>query len=317
MAFMLATLFAFALLVTLAGFFLSYKSHAHDQNVTFTQRRPAPKRRVIESQQRVASTPRTISRYDIPQFERAGRMVGARSNPALSIPSLGGRLRRRETGEPVPWRVVVIGGVSIFVLGLFALNLVLPHNPVFNLTWLSNSSPSQTTPAASPPKLYGASQNLARLGQLDPGQYNSTADYNLWAYSACSTAAMTEVINSYGHHYRIADVLKVEAGLGEITPSLGLVEDVGVARTMTKFGFNTSWGYSLSYDQVVATANRGQPVIVSWPPSRYDGGHLVVVIGGNSQTIIIADSSLYDRHSLSRAQFMKWWAGFSAVATPQ
>ena len=318
MAFMLVTLFAFALLVTLAGFFLSYKSHAHDQNRTLTQRRPAPRRRVIENQRRVASIPRTISRYDIPHFERAGRMMGDRSNPALSIPSMGGRLRRREAGEPVPWTVVVIGGVSIFVLGLFALNLVLPHNPVFNLTWLSNSSPpAQTTPAASPPKLYGASQNLARLGQLDPGQYNSTADYNLWAYSACSTAAMTEVINSYGHHYRIADVLKVEAGLGEITPSLGLVEDVGVARTLTKFGFNTSWGYSLSYDQVVATANRGQPVIVSWPPSRYDGGHLVVVIGGNSQTILLADSSLYNRHSLSRAQFMKWWAGFSAVATPQ
>lgn len=315
MPFMLVTLFAFALLVTLAGFFLSYKSHARNQKVTITERHPAPRRRVIEDQRRVTGIPRTISRYDIPRFERAGRMLGDRSNPALSIPSLGGRLRRRQAGEPVPWTVVVIGVVSVFVLGLFAFNLVMPHNPVFNLTWFSNSAPPQTTPAPAP-KLYGASQNLVRLGQLDPGQYNSTADYNQWGYSACSAAAITEVINSYGHHYRIADILKVEAALGEITPALGLVEDVGVARTMAKFGFNTNWGYKLSYDQVIAAANRGQPVIVSWPPARYDGGHIVVVTGGNSQTVLLADSSLYNRHSLSRAQFMKWWAGFSAVATP-
>ena len=108
----------------------------------------------------------------------------------------------------------------------------------------------------------------------------------------------------------------MEAAIGEITPALGLVEDVGVANTMTKFGFKTNWGYSLSYDQVIATANRGEPVIVAWPPSRYDGGHLVVVVGGTSQTVFLADSSRYDRHSLSRAQFMTWWAGYSAVATP-
>ncbi len=127
---------------------------------------------------------------------------------------------------------------------------------------------------------------------------------------------MTEVINSYGHHYRIAHMLKVEASLKEITPALGLVEDAGVARTLTKFGFNTNWGYSLTYDQVVATANQGQPVIVAWPPARYEGGHLVVVLGGNSETVFLADSSLYNRHSLSCAQFMTWWAGFSAVDTP-
>jgi hypothetical protein len=161
-----------------------------------------------------------------------------------------------------------------------------------------------------------ASARLERISQLDPGQYSSQQDYRLWSLSACSTAAMTEVINAYGHHYRIADVLKVEAALGEITPTLGLVEDSGIARTMAKFPFKTAWGYSLLYDQVVAIANLGEPVVVSWPPSRYPGGHLVVVVGGTSQSISIADSSLYNRHSLSRAQFMAWWAGFSAVITP-
>lgn len=313
MPFMLVTLFAFALLVTLAGFFLSFKSNVQGQDVLFMQ--PRAGRRVMDERRRADGVHRRMP--PVPPYERNVRVVGNRASRALSIPSLGGSLGRRQAGEPVPWSVVVIGIISLFVLSLFAFNLVMPHNPVFNLTWLSNNSQDQSTPAANAPTLYGASQNLARIGQLDPAQYNSAQDYSLWSYSACSTAAMTEVINAYGHHFRIADILKVEASLGEITPSLGLVEDVGVARTMAKFGFNTNWGYSLSYDQVIATANQGEPVIVSWPPSRYTGGHLVVVLGGNSQTIVIADSSRYNRHSLTRAQFMAWWAGFSAVATPQ
>ena len=311
MSFILVTLFLFALIITLAGFFLSVKSQTDAESTLMVRPRSRPRQRISEQGRRAASMTRGM---------QSARLVGGRSNAALAISSPGERVRvgRRQTGEPVPWSVVAVGASSIFVLALFLFHMVMPHSAIFNLALFSNGVPqSQPSPSANPPKLYGASQNLVRLSQLDPSQYNSTADYSLWAYSACSTAAMTEVINAYGHQYRIADILKVEASLKEITPSLGLVEDIGVARTMAKFGFNTNWGYSLSYDQVVATANRGQPVIVSWPPSRYAGGHLVVVIGGNSQTVYLADSSRYDRHSLSRAQFMTWWAGFSAVATPQ
>ena len=173
-------------------------------------------------------------------------------------------------------------------------------------------SAAPTSPGPSPQPQH----RLVRIGQLDPAQYTSQAEYQEWAYSTCSTAALAEVFNFYGHRYRIHDVLAVQAQLGEITPALGLVENVGIARTAAKFGFQTSWGFTLSYDQVIAAANHGEPVIVGWPPSRYPGGHLVVVIGGNSQTVRIADSSRYDRSSLSRAQFMKWWAGFSAIVTP-
>ena len=33
-----------------------------------------------------------------------------------------------------------------------------------------------------------ASQQLARISQLDPNQYSSNVEFNTWAYSACSTA---------------------------------------------------------------------------------------------------------------------------------
>ena len=151
---------------------------------------------------------------------------------------------------------------------------------------------------------------MVRLGQLDPGQYNSTQEYNSWAYSACSAAAMTEVLNAYGHHYRVTDILKVESQIGEITPELGLVEESGIARTVARFGFKTAWGHNLSLDNVIDIANHGRPVIVGWPPDRYAGGHLLVVTGGNSNYVYLADSSSYNYHSLSRHKFLSWWKAF-------
>jgi Peptidase_C39 like family len=161
-----------------------------------------------------------------------------------------------------------------------------------------------------------ASQQLVRIWQLDPNQYSSIDEFNTWAYSACSTASMTEVFDAYGYHYRITDVLKVEAQIGEITPQQGLIEEAGIQRTAAQFGFKTSWGHTLSLDQVITTANQGKPVIVSFPPDRYDGGHLLVVIGGDSNFVYLADSSGWNRHSLARWQFLNWWEGFSAVVTP-
>jgi hypothetical protein len=162
-----------------------------------------------------------------------------------------------------------------------------------------------------------ASQQLVRISQLDPAQYNSPEEYNTWAYSACSAASMTEVFNAYGHHYRITDILNVEAQIGEITPALGLLRPEGVEHTAVQFGFKTTWGNAWSLDQVIETANRGNPVIVSFPPDRYDGGHILVVTGGNGTTVYLADTSGWNRHSLSSAQFLQWWEGFAAVVTPQ
>src|SRR5438046_5411677 len=37
---------------------------------------------------------------------------------------------------------------------------------------------------------------------LHPLSLHDTLPIYTWAYSACSTAAMTEVLNAYGYHYR-------------------------------------------------------------------------------------------------------------------
>src|SRR6266853_1192816 len=90
-----------------------------------------------------------------------------------------------------------------------------------------------------------------------------------------------------------------------------------IQRTAAQFGFKTTWGHNLSLDQVIDIANHGRPVIVSFPPDRYAGGHLLVVTGGDANYVYLADSSLWNRHSLSRNQFLQWWEGFSAIVTPK
>jgi Peptidase_C39 like family len=161
-----------------------------------------------------------------------------------------------------------------------------------------------------------ASQHLARISQLDPNQYASQAEYTTWAYSACSTASLTEVFNSFGSQFRITDVLRTESQIGAITPDLGLVDPSGIANTAAQFGFKTQWGNNGSLDQIIAIANAGKPVIVGFPPDRYDGGHILVVVGGDSDNVFLADTSLWNRRELSRAQFLQWWGGFYAVVTP-
>jgi hypothetical protein len=202
--------------------------------------------------------------------------------------------------------LVVIIGIGLFLYALITMQQSLAKQG----QGLALAMPAASSQPAS------TAGRVVRISQLDPAQYASSQQFQLWAYSACSTASMTEVFDSYGRHLRIADVLKIEAQLGEITPQLGLVEDVGIQRTAAKIGFNTTWGHNLSLDQVIAIANSGQPVIVSFPPDRYAGGHLLVVTGGNSTVVQLADSSLWNRKALSRAQFLAWWEGFYAIVRP-
>src|SRR5450432_2029575 len=208
-------------------------------------------------------------------------------------------------------------GVSLIGTSTLGGGTVLQHL-IQGITLFSQSqSVSQNISLATHSSFSnGASQQLTRISQLDPNQYASNAEYNTWAYSACSTASMTEVFNSYGYHYRITDVLNVESQIGAITPYLGLVDPSGIASTATKFGFKTQWGNSGSIDQILSIANSGKPVIVGFPPDRYEGGHLLVVIGGDADSVFLADTSLWNRRELSRAQFLQWWGGFYAVVTP-
>jgi Peptidase_C39 like family len=218
-------------------------------------------------------------------------------------------------------RISVSLGLLLMVLVTFCVQRSLADGTLQNiskgLSLLTTSQFSATDiQAAAHITALSASQQLVRISQLDPNQYSSSAEWNTWAYSACSTASMTEVFDAYGRSFRITDVLKVEANIGAITPQLGLVDPSGIQLTAAQFGFKTNWGNSWTLDQVISTANSGKPVIVSFPPDRYAGGHILVVTGGDSTYVYLADTSLWNRHSLTRAGFLQWWEGFAAVVTP-
>jgi hypothetical protein len=163
-----------------------------------------------------------------------------------------------------------------------------------------------------------ASKAIVRIAQSDPNQYGSQGEHDQWANSACSAAAMTEIINAYGHNYRITDILKVEAGLHEITPELGLLEAKGIDRTMGQFGFKMVPLEHTTLDSAISVANQGHPIIVSFANSGYwPGGHILVLRGGDAQNVELADSSRLNKTVVSRGQFLQWWKGFTALAVPQ
>lgn len=167
-----------------------------------------------------------------------------------------------------------------------------------------------------------AQRHVVRINQLDPAQYYPAfQDFSLWSPSTCSSAAMTEVINYYGHDYKIGDILKVEAGLGEITPDLGLVEPLGIDKTVAHFGFQTKWLTTGTLQQVLTVANGGHPVIVGFPPETWTGGHLLVVIGGTTlkgiRYVHLADSSKKNMAYMLEPIFMKYWRGFAVEVYPK
>src|SRR5260370_25966502 len=128
---------------------------------------------------------------------------------------------------------------------------------------------------------------------------------------------MTAVINAYGYDYRLADVLKVEAGLSEITPESGLQHGASsIARTVASFGFSAHALDNPSLDDVLKLANAGTPVIVDWPPQRWQGGHILVVRGGDEQNVDLVDSSQLNLQSMKHSTFLKYWAGFAVVVSP-
>lgn len=229
-------------------------------------------------------------------------------------------------GDQTPWIGIALILIALFCVGTIMLRTLLPNSALILATSWGDLQPQSTPAAAAPapksnvdlfPGIMGASKALVRLGQLDPQQYASQKEFDTWAYSACSTASMTEVINSYGKNYRITQILQVESSIHAITPELGLLSPSGIGATVSHFGFNSTILNKPSIDDVLKIANNGRPVIVSFPPERWAGGHLLVVRGGNSSQVYLADSSKLNMQVMARSTFLKYWGGFATVVTPK
>ena len=313
MVILLLALLAFAIIITLAGLWLSPKkipppsrgvSYAGQMNV----------RRSVRRTHTVGENRRMSVRRSTMEVERRAW------TDILTSFNVSRLFAQQKKLKDTPWLGIVLILITLFVFGVYFLRTVFPNPTLLALMPDGSTTGSSSTSSTSKPSttqvFTGASKTLVRLSQLDPAQYNSQQDYNTWWPSACSAASMTEVINSYGHNYRIADILKTETSVHEITPAAGLLEPHGLDKTLARFNFTTRWLNNPSVDDLINTANSGTPVIINFPPSRWDGGHLLVALGGNKNYVYLADSSRLNMRAMDRQTFLKYWIGFAVVATP-
>src|SRR5436305_3190182 len=230
-------------------------------------------------------------------------------------------------GMHTPWLGIALVLLAVCLCGVALSRSFLPGSVTVDEMWPDATVPA-TGPALPPHGSFtfqgvvGASQALVRINQLDPGQYNSGQEQQTWSPSTCSAASMTEVINAYNayykidKHYRITDVLKVEVAVHAISSDLGLLEPTGIDRTVRQFGFKTVWLNKPTIKDLINVANSGRPIIVNFPPDRWSGGHLLIVRGGDSQYVALADSSQLNMQMMLYATFLKYWAGFAVVVVP-
>ena len=297
----------------------SSPSDASSHAVQYTTHHGTRNLRTASTVRRSAPAERPRRRYREVEQRYQGNVIGSLHIDRWLLSSTLGR--------GGPWIGITLILIALFIFSFSFLRTLQPGSAMLVASSWPDAA-AATTPQASTVKhassgsaslasFSGASQALIRVYQLDRAQYNSQQDYDSWAYSACSAAAMTAIFNAYGHQYRVADVLKVEAGIHEITPDLGLIEPVGIDRTAAKFGFQTYWLSNSSLDDLLKVANQGHPVIIGFPPDRWSGGHILIVRGGDSQSVFLADSSRLNMQTMPRSTFMKYWAGFAAVVTPQ
>lgn len=207
----------------------------------------------------------------------------------------------------------VFFGALLLVFGFF-----LFHQNASSGTFFLLAGNNEETPISTKTVELSISSRLIRIGQMNPDEYSSYNQYQEWAASACSTTSMTEVLNAWAGYqkYKIKDILPKEIAVKAISPDLGLLDNDGLSRTMALFGFVSKYLLP-DLDTVIQTANAGYPVIVGWPPQKWNGGHLLVVVGGDSKRVRLADSSNYDFTWMTRTTFLKYWGGLAVLSQPK
>ncbi|GHO43042.1 hypothetical protein [Ktedonospora formicarum] len=307
-----------AAVAILCGLFLSPRSHHSDSDerpISYVNSRNRRASRALMSDVRGRTTrsrrPILQTHYEYQWEPRVGALSWAGVRGSFSSRSLFGAL-------------LILG--TVIVAGIWLWSHVFSSPTLLQQQWpdvaVSASPPaSSTTPTIK--ETIRASSSMVRLSQLDPAQYRNDQEYKTWAYSACSTAAMTEVINAYntmnktGKQYRITDILNAETAVHAITPELGLLEPKGIDRTVARFNFKTTWLNKPTAQDLIRIGNSGRPIIIGFPPERWSGGHLLIARGGNSKSVYLTDSSKLNMQVMDINTFNKYWAGFAVIVEPK
>lgn len=155
--------------------------------------------------------------------------------------------------------------------------------------------------------------------------YDSQAQFNQWAGAACSAASLAEVLTSYGlPHMTIGRMIR-ELG-SDISPNWGLLSYNAFNKVVARYGLRADVYLSnnpLTYRQMLYLTNTlGIPVVVNMRATtgyyRYlSGGHILVMTGGDTKTIRLADSSLYYIKSLPLSTYNQMARPRNVVIVPK
>ena len=141
-------------------------------------------------------------------------------------------------------------------------------------------------------------------------------------------AALLDAYNATlnGRPLNCGDVLEVGYRLSVYNPvnAWGLItgEPDELAATAAQFGFTGYYTQKLSLDDLINLANAGIPSIVRIP------SHVMILTGGDSQSVFLADSGGLHLAKVTRNQFLhglpgsrlyageSWMAGWYIILTP-
>ncbi len=157
--------------------------------------------------------------------------------------------------------------------------------------------------------------------------YDSQEQHDTWWNSACSAAAMTEILHAWGiKNVTIGKLIDIMYAHNPpyITPWGGLMTPDAWGYMMNYYHMHATVykNHSFTYDDMVRiTEVQGIPVVLNVRDTgqRYypalSVGHFLVVVGGDAAGLKIVDSSLYRITYLSRDQVDYLWTGLNVVIT--
>jgi hypothetical protein len=166
-------------------------------------------------------------------------------------------------------------------------------------------------------------QPMTQMRRVD--LYDSQAQFNQWAGAACSAASLAEILTSYGlPHMTIGRMIR-ELGPA-ISPNWGLLTYNAFNKVAARYGLRADVYLSnnpLTYRQMLYLTNTlGIPVIVNMRATTgyyhyLSGGHILVMTGGDTKTIRLADSSLYYMKSLPLGTYNQMARPRNVVIVPK
>jgi Peptidase_C39 like family len=163
--------------------------------------------------------------------------------------------------------------------------------------------------------------------------YDSAQQHDVWWDSVCSAASFTAVARAWGvGNVTIGHVLDrlLDHSPPYITTYGGLMSQDGWPWMAEAYHLQAqvAW-HAFTFDTLVQqVTSTGIPIVIGMEGGDTNNpwGHFVVVTGGDSTQVTIADSSLWKMKSLPRSFFSRptygiindpiWWSGETVVITP-